>query len=536
MTDFLSSFYDALVGAVEESPEEEDPSYVEELKDEATSDPCACDRPGTPEGAATAVVVMEVFTKGALVREAVGLDSRAVGVTLNRGDTFRCVGARDLGHVAPCGTRRVAWRDERAGKRGFVSRKCLRDARWRETGGGAGRARWRVDVDAWRPPLKDAGAEWTLLLSLVSEPDERAKVLQFVHWIDRARALASRLLVRRACEVCLDVDHGAVEVERTKGRKPYLAARAKRAAKNGARCPNFNFNVSHDGRYVVLAAEPRAVVGIDVAAPDKARNDMRPRGKCRRPNASITDLAALEATCVEEDLSHMRESLTAREWAWVQAAAPKDRGLRFRCLWSGKEAFTKARGDGLGFKFERIHIDVADLDDPLRSGRRSFESTVSVDGAVLDDWRVRGEVMEGGHVVSVARGPPRDVQDAQGTFVSTLLAKTIAHSDLVDDADAEFVSLDLGDLVPDDKKGAYRAALLEDKGAHAIAKRKQSMRPYKSTGDMTQLGRIAEEEDKLAPPSLDASHSTGGLGGARRTSTSDLSRRRSGSGPRVLAN
>lgn len=161
---------------------------------------------------------------------------------------------------------------------------------------------------------------------------------------------------------------------------------------------------------------------------------------------------------------------------------------------------------------------------------------MSVDGAVLDDWRVRGEVMEGGHVVSVARGPPRDVQDAQGTFVSTLLAKTIAHSDLVDDADAEFVSLDLGDLVPDDKKGAYRAALLEDKGAHAIAKRKQSMRPYKSTGDMTQLGRIAEEEDKLAPPSLDAAHSTGGLGGARRTSTSDLSRRRSGSGPRVLAN
>ena len=35
--------------------------------------------------------------------------------------------------------------------------------------------------------------------------------------------------------------------------------------------PNWNFNVSHEGDYVVLAAEPLLVCGVDVAAPDQVR-------------------------------------------------------------------------------------------------------------------------------------------------------------------------------------------------------------------------------------------------------------------------
>ena len=35
--------------------------------------------------------------------------------------------------------------------------------------------------------------------------------------------------------------------------------------------PNWNFNVSHEGKYVVLAAEPRLVCGVDVAAPEEQR-------------------------------------------------------------------------------------------------------------------------------------------------------------------------------------------------------------------------------------------------------------------------
>ena len=39
------------------------------------------------------------------------------------------------------------------------------------------------------------------------------------------------------------------------------------AARARASAPNFNFNVSHEGDYVVLAAEPVLLVGVDVSAP-----------------------------------------------------------------------------------------------------------------------------------------------------------------------------------------------------------------------------------------------------------------------------
>lgn len=35
--------------------------------------------------------------------------------------------------------------------------------------------------------------------------------------------------------------------------------------------PNFNFNVSHEGHFVVLASEPHTVCGVDCAAPSQLR-------------------------------------------------------------------------------------------------------------------------------------------------------------------------------------------------------------------------------------------------------------------------
>jgi len=375
-----------------------------------------------------------------------------------------------------------------------VSRKCLRPRDWRSRCAG-GRARWRIDVDAWRPPLKDGGAEWSLLLSLVAEPEERGRVLKFAHWIDRARALVSRLAVRRAAALCLGLDPADVAIERTKGRKPYLAARSKAAAAARADAPNFNFNVSHDGKYVVLAAEPKCLVGVDVAAPESARMDMRPAAAAarstppprRRPSASAADLGQLDAV----DLGRMRDCLSAAEWAWLHEGGPAAaRGERFRRLWAGKEAFTKARGDGLGFSFGAVHLDVADVADPARSGRRRFDATVTVGGTALADWRVHGEVLDGGHVVAVARGPPADAQDAFGLFAATLTAKRVDAAALDACADEEWVSLDPRDLVPDGRRPAYDAAVAADRAAHGAAKT-SGLRAFKSTGDMRTMGRVA---------------------------------------------
>ena len=136
----------------------------------------------------------------------------------------------------------------------------------------AGRCRWAVDAGAWHPKQENDSKEYQFLLALIPEDAERDAVGKFVHWADRARALCSRLLVRRCSAVCLGLDQTKdVRIARTKGRKPYLVEAAKRKSPLLRDRPNFNFNVSHEGRYVVLAAEPYCVVGVDVAAPDQFR-------------------------------------------------------------------------------------------------------------------------------------------------------------------------------------------------------------------------------------------------------------------------
>ena len=92
------------------------------------------------------------------------------------------------------------------------------------------------------------------------------------------RAVACRLLQRAACHEAYGVAHTAALIQRTKGGKPYLAARPDTALEGTPDPgPNWNFNVSHEGHYVVLAAEPLLLCGVDVAAPDQSRVRGKPR-------------------------------------------------------------------------------------------------------------------------------------------------------------------------------------------------------------------------------------------------------------------
>jgi hypothetical protein len=56
--------------------------------------------------------------------------------------------------------------------------------------------------------------------------------------------------------------------------------------------PNFNFNASHEGRYVVLAAEPLHLVGVDVAAPRRLRPGSLAQGPWEAYLAAFRDQLA----------------------------------------------------------------------------------------------------------------------------------------------------------------------------------------------------------------------------------------------------
>ena len=283
-----------------------------------------------------------------------------------------------------------------------------------------GRARWAVRLDA----LAEGGEEARALVRGALPEAEAEACGKFKREEDADRALLSRILQRSLCASCCGADWADVDIRRTKvaplrartappslrrrprglpdaprcapeGRKPYLSAPEAPAA-----MPNFNFNVSHEGDYVVLASEPVCVVGVDVAAPGEVRRRGRALG--------MGELA-----------QSFGPQLTEREWAAVRACgrARGEDGQRdaFRRHWSCKEAFVKARGDGLGFPLGRCHFDFA-------GGPDRYEASVSVDGAERREWRLVVQRL-GSHWVTTARGPPSQIVDAHGGFSATLRRK-----------------------------------------------------------------------------------------------------------------
>jgi len=269
-----------------------------------------------------------------------------------------------------------------------------------------------------------------VLLGLLP-PAEVDKVMRYVRLDDRKRALVSRLLQRAACAAALGLPFSAASIQRTKGSKPFLHNRPE----GRAELANWNFNVSHEGRYVALAAEPLLVCGVDVAAPEQVRGARR----------------SLEAL-----FKSMESQLTRREWRTIEAA-PTERAKEdlFRKYWSLKEAYTKARGDGIAFPLGKCDFH---LDDATST------ATVIVDGQPLDQWKFFLQPLPESHWVSVARGPPADIIDAFGAFKATFKRPSLPPAEMaaqLNQKEPSFIMKTIEELLPVGARDEY-AALAEE--------------------------------------------------------------------------
>ncbi len=158
---------------------------------------------------------------------------------------------------------------------------------------------WLVDLDA-----DDTTASRALL-----SPDETARAERFVFDHHRRRFVAGRAGLRRILADELDAAPAALSFTYNTSGKPEL--------NHGA--PLVRFNVSHSDRYTLVAMTTAGAVGVDI---EKTR--------------PIADVLRLARTAFS---SNELETLTALP-ANAQEAA-------FFAGWTRKEAYIKARGDGL---------------------------------------------------------------------------------------------------------------------------------------------------------------------------------------------
>jgi len=225
----------------------------------------------------------------------------------------------------------------------------------------------------------------------------------------------------------LDIPYDDVVIKRTKGKKPFVANKTERHS-----TPNFNFNVSHEGDFVVLSSEPVCLTGIDVSAPTQVRR----RGK----EQSMAEIKRV-----------FESSFTDREWDAVLSAASEEAQKEvFQQLWSLKEAYVKARGDGIAFELRRAEFEI--LPGPPPTAR------LRVDGAPQRGWAFSLHALPRGHWVSVARGPPDQIVDAYGEFTATLKARDVPPDVLQSALHAEappFQALELASLVPEHRLAEF---------------------------------------------------------------------------------
>ena len=339
----------------------------------------------------------------------------------------------------------VLCRDEGPAPESWLLEACAEERRGGLPCGGA--LRWAVRLSTWRlngasPLARSREFEW-LRSALIEEPRERDRVLEFRFEADQRRALLARLLARRCCGEALGAP---ATIGRTAGGKPFVAAVATTRGSGGHRFANFNFNVSHEGDFVVLACEPLALCGVDVCCADRLRGGGREEGGRAPPSL--------------EDLGQYAVAFARDEWLGLCLLGDAERRFdHFRVLWSCKEAYVKARGDGLAFDLSRVTFAAL-----ARGDRGPFAAAaVVVDGVRDDRWRVDVESLDDDHFASVCRGPVSEMRDADGNFFATMRAPDAgavlsrAWRRALAEPRAPFSVLDVDDLVPEDRRPDHAA-------------------------------------------------------------------------------
>ncbi len=214
---------------------------------------------------------------------------------------------------------------------------------------------WRVDLDV-------EGSE-AAAADILSE-DERARAARFHFESDRHRFIAGRAALRRILAAYLDRAPADLVFA--------LGHHGKPALEN----LGLDFNLSHSGGCGLIAVTRGRRVGVDV---ERIR----------------TDFACEEIA---------RRFFAPAEVDALAASAPHEYATAFFRCWTRKEAYVKARGDGLTLALDRFEVTLeaaatralaSCLDDPSESSRWSLREIVPGPGylgALVvegDGWTLR---------------------------------------------------------------------------------------------------------------------------------------------------
>ena len=232
------------------------------------------------------------------------------------------------------------------------------------------RIRWVFNTRLWNPTEE----EWRKCVSLISAT-EAERISKFVFLEDKKRALVGRLSIRAAVSEGLNVPWIKIDLSRTEKGKPCFTRYFLSRYPEGT---EFNFNISHHGDYVVLAAEKCGGVGIDVM-------------KIELPKSNKS---------IEDFFKTMRRLFTLNEWDFINSGIdPYSKLSNFYRLWTLKESFLKATGQGISLDLQFLEFSIL---SPLTLENIQTNTCVSLYQTQQNDWLFEERLIDNNHIVSVA--------------------------------------------------------------------------------------------------------------------------------------
>lgn len=223
---------------------------------------------------------------------------------------------------------------------------------------------------------------------------ERESAEQFLFERDRRQYLVSHLLLRRVVALESGIPESEAVIWRSARGRPFLRKPPDGLPRGGR---ELDFNLSHAGGQNLLGVVRRSRIGVDVERLDRG----------------------------DQGFDIIVKTFAPEEREWVDQAGPgRARDVRVLRLWTLKEAYSKARGLGLGLPFDafafRLGEDRGVLgfrppDDDL-SRRWRFAELEPVPGVLAavavavvadDDEADDGTVLELRHGFPWSRPAPR---------------------------------------------------------------------------------------------------------------------------------
>lgn len=191
---------------------------------------------------------------------------------------------------------------------------------------------WAIQPSAARP-------QYDALYRLLNH-DERRKAQRFHFERDRLTYVIARGLLRRQLGCYLQVDPDAIRFGYTAYDKPFISDPKS----------SLQFNVSHSGDVVLLAFADDAPVGIDV--------------ELIRPIADAPHIVA--------------RFFSPTEIATWHSLPDTQKTAAFYTCWTRKEAYIKARGEGLSHPLDQFDVTLRP-DEPavLKTGRSDETWTIT---------------------------------------------------------------------------------------------------------------------------------------------------------------